>query len=177
MALMGKIRGMHLRDGKSISEIARLTSLSRNTVERWLRAPQGATPKDRRREVPTKLLAFVESLVQSLEADARRAPHERRTARALHTQLKLQGYEGGYSRLTDFIRAWRQRAGQSVAKNAFVPLAFELGEAFQFDWSEEGLSVGGIYLLRRPISSVAPNSLSPARGSRRETSPWCPRSS
>jgi hypothetical protein len=24
-------------------------------------------------------------------------------------------------------------------------LAFELGEAFQFDWSEEGLVVGGIY--------------------------------
>jgi hypothetical protein len=28
---------------------------------------------------------------------------------------------------------------------AFVPLSFELGEAFQFDWSEEGLMVGGIY--------------------------------
>ncbi len=28
---------------------------------------------------------------------------------------------------------------------AFVPLAFELGEAFQFDWSEEGLVVGGVY--------------------------------
>jgi hypothetical protein len=26
-----------------------------------------------------------------------------------------------------------------------VPLAFELGEAFQFDWSEEGLVVGGVY--------------------------------
>ena len=29
--------------------------------------------------------------------------------------------------------------------NAFVPLVFELGEAFQFDWSEEGMVVGGIY--------------------------------
>ena len=28
---------------------------------------------------------------------------------------------------------------------AYVPLSFELGEAFQFDWSEEGLVVGGIY--------------------------------
>jgi hypothetical protein len=28
---------------------------------------------------------------------------------------------------------------------AFVPLSFELGEAFQFDWSEEGLVVVGIY--------------------------------
>ena len=32
-----------------------------------------------------------------------------------------------------------------MSANAFVPLAFELGEAFQFDWSEEGLVVGGIY--------------------------------
>lgn len=29
--------------------------------------------------------------------------------------------------------------------HAFVPLTFELGEAFQFDWSEEGMSVGGVY--------------------------------
>jgi hypothetical protein len=47
--------------------------------------------------------------------------------------------------VTDFIRAWRQGEGQAAVANAFVPLAFELGEAFQFDWSEEGLVVGGIY--------------------------------
>ena len=47
--------------------------------------------------------------------------------------------------MTDFIRAWRQGEGQACSANAFVPLAFELGEAFQFDWSEEGLVVGGIY--------------------------------
>ena len=28
---------------------------------------------------------------------------------------------------------------------AFVPLLFELGEAFQFDWSDEGMVIGGIY--------------------------------
>lgn len=32
-----------------------------------------------------------------------------------------------------------------VAGTAFVPLTFALGEAFQFDWSEEGLVVGGIF--------------------------------
>jgi len=32
-----------------------------------------------------------------------------------------------------------------TSRSAFVPLKFELGEAFQFDWSEEGLVVGGIY--------------------------------
>jgi transposase len=47
--------------------------------------------------------------------------------------------------VTDFIRTWRQGEGQGSAGNAFVPLAFELGEAFQFDWSEEGMVIGGIY--------------------------------
>ena len=53
------------------------------------------------------------------------------------------GYAGGYSAVTDFTRDWRASAGK--APHAFVPLSFELGEAFQFDWSEEGLVVGGIY--------------------------------
>ena len=51
MALIGKIRGMRMRDGKSISEISRLTSLSRNTIKKWLNVPQGgdaALPAPRR---------------------------------------------------------------------------------------------------------------------------------
>lgn len=145
MALMGKIRGMHFRDGKSISEIARLTSLSRNTIKKWLRSPQGSEPKYERRDGPTKLSPFVGTLTQALEADARRLKRERRTARALHVELTEAGYDGGYTRLTDFIREWRVKHGGAVAAHAFVPLKFELGDAFQFDWSEEGLVVGGIY--------------------------------
>ena len=45
--------------------------------------------------------------------------------------------------MTDFIRAWRQGEGQSISTKAFVPFVFELGEAFQFDWSKEGLVIGG----------------------------------
>ena len=145
MALIGKIRGMRLRDGKSISEISWLTSLSRNMIKKWLQTPQGAMPKYRRRDVSTKLALFVASLTQALEVDARRAKHERRTARALHVELTSQGYDGGYTRLTDFIREWRDKQGKLISARAFVPLVFELGEAFQFDWSEEGLVVRGIY--------------------------------
>jgi transposase len=145
MAMMGKIRSMHFRQGKSISEIARLTSLSRNTIKRWLKAPQGAEPKYRRREMPTKLAPFVEALDKALKADGHRPRHERRTARALHVELQALGYDGGYTRLTDYIRTWRDEQGKVSATSAFVPLSFELGDAFQFDWSEEGLVIGGIY--------------------------------
>ena len=57
MAMMGKIRAMHERDGDSISEISRRTSVSRNTIKRWLREPNGRPPKYRRERMQTKLLA------------------------------------------------------------------------------------------------------------------------
>jgi len=84
-------------------------------------------------------------LQTALVADSHRAKHERRTALALHAEITVAGYGGGYSRVTDFVRAWRLGAGQATSGQAFVPLSFELGETFHFDWSEEGLMVGGIY--------------------------------
>jgi transposase len=144
MAMIGKIRRMHLRDGLSISEIVKRTSLARNTVKKWLRAAPGTEPKYQRRAAPHKLTPFIDTLVTMLEADARRPKRDRRTAKALLEQLRGEGYCGGYTRLTDFIRHWRQSGGVTAAK-AFVPLQFEAGEAFQFDWSEEGVVIGGLY--------------------------------
>jgi transposase len=136
---------MDFRDKLSRSEIARRTGLSRNTVKKWLREGEGVQPGYRRGCKPGELSAFKEWLVKALEADALRARRDRRTAKALHAELKTQGYSGGYTILTDFVRAWRQRVAANVSTRAFVPLQFELGEAFQFDWSEERLVVGGIW--------------------------------
>ena len=95
--------------------------------------------------MPGKLAAFVEAVKQALEVDAHRPRKQRRTAKALHKEIGEAGYAGGYSRLTDFIREWRIQRDGAGASKAFVPLTFELGEAFQFDWSEESLVIGGIY--------------------------------
>jgi len=145
MEMIGKVRRLRGRGKKSERAIARMTGLSRNTVAKWLNEPLDGVPKYRRAAQPVKLTAFHEVLKAALKADARRPKHERRTALALFKQIKADGYDGGYSRVTDFVRAWRQGEGQAVITHAFVPLAFELGEAFQFDWSDEGLVVGGIY--------------------------------
>ncbi len=55
-----------------------------------------------------------------------------------------KGYAGGYSRLTDHIRDWRACQGGAALGDAYVPLSFDMGEAFQFDWSEEPLVIGGV---------------------------------
>ena len=145
MDMIGRIRRLHSRGKKSEREIARLTGLSRNTISKWLHEPVEGAPKYQRVPQPTKLTKFHEALQTALMADSHRAKHERRTAFALYAEIRGAGYDGGYSRVTDFVRAWRLGAGQAASNKAFVPLAFELGEAFQFDSSEEGLVIGGIY--------------------------------
>lgn len=37
MSMYAKVRRMHFREKKPISEIARLTSLSRNTIKKWFK--------------------------------------------------------------------------------------------------------------------------------------------
>ncbi|MCB1929316.1 MAG: transposase, partial [Rhodocyclaceae bacterium] len=144
MNMLGKIRRLKLRDGLSISEICRRTGLARNTVRRWLNSAEGTEPKYRRTAQPTVLAPFEARLRQWLETDARRPKRERRTALALHAELKALGFTGSYTRVAEFVRRWRAEGGKP-AKNAFVPLAFEFGEAFQFDWSEETLVIGGFH--------------------------------
>jgi transposase len=145
MAMLGKVLRMRRRDNKSVREIARSTSLSRNTVRKYLRQEQMQPPRYRRAQVATKLEPFIEQLTQALTVDRHRPKNQRRTARALLGQIRTAGYQGGYSRLTDFIRQWRLEQGQMSSRQGYVPLSFELGEAFQFDWSEEALVVAGIY--------------------------------
>ena len=144
MAMIGKVLRMHRRDKKSVREIVKATSLARNTVRKYLRTEGVEEPRrSRREEAPSKLAPFAAAIGQALSVDARRPKKERRTAKALLNKIRQAGYDGD-SRLTDVIRDWRIEGGD-VSGKAFVPLAFELGEAFQFDWSEVGLVVGDIY--------------------------------
>jgi transposase len=145
MAMYAKVRRMRLREGLSISEIARRASLSRNTVKKWLCEPLRKEMRYERQVGGKKLDAHVDWLRNALETDARRPRMERRTALRLLEQLKAEGYSGSYSRLTEFIREWRSAAGSVTARSAFVPLSFDWGESFQFDWSEEGIVIGGVF--------------------------------
>ena len=148
MALLGKIRRMYYRDKFSLSEIARRTSLSRNTVKKWLRSPESTEPQYRRRPQERKLAPYQDWLRKALETDAHRPKRDRRTALKLWQELGTHGFTGSYCRVTEFVRRWREQAGQTAGKTAYIPLEFALGEAFQFDWSCEYVLIGG---LRRRI--------------------------
>ena len=101
---------MHLRDGLGYSEIARRTGLSRNTIKRWLKgATAGAVkvPRYRRRAVARKLAKYIEQIERALVADSTRVKRDRRTGKQIFAEIKAAGYTGGYSVVTDFIRAWQ----------------------------------------------------------------------
>ena len=141
---LGRIRRLFYRDGMSLSEISRKTGYSRNTVKRWLKTPEGTEPKYRRVSPNTKIAPYAAQLIKALETDARRPKRDRRSALKLFGELQVTGFTGNYCRVTEFIRRWRTDGGTAVSK-AYVPLHFELGEAFQFDWSEEHLVIGGVW--------------------------------
>jgi len=105
MDMIGKIRRMYRRDKKTKREIARATGLSRNTVAKWLNEAQPIEPNPkyyRKAAKASKLSAYESELTQALKADAKRPKKDRRTGKALFAQIKASGYEGGYTRVTDF---------------------------------------------------------------------------
>ena len=59
--------------------------------------------------------------------------------------IQQEEFTGCYSHFTAFVRHWRNQSSAASTKSAFVPLHFALGEAFQFDWSEEWLVIGGLH--------------------------------
>ncbi len=120
-------------------------------VKRWLEGPADKEIKYRRAPSDNILKPFEPWLVQALKADSHRPKRDRRTALILFEAIRKQGFAGHYCRVTEFVRDWREHGDGAAAKSAFVPLKFQLGEAFQFDWSEESLVIGGI--LRKVIAS------------------------
>jgi hypothetical protein len=56
--------------------------------------------------------------------------------------LRALGYGGGYDAVRRYARRW-SREHASATADAYVPLTFAPGEAYQFDWSHEIVVLNG----------------------------------
>src|SRR3546814_4675105 len=70
MEMLGKIRRMYFRDKLSLHQIAKRTGLSRNTIRKWVRAPEATQPAYQRCATFNKLSPFHETLEQALGGEA-----------------------------------------------------------------------------------------------------------
>ncbi len=145
MGFLSVIRRWALRDKMPIREIARRTGLSRNTIKKYLRE-DAVEPRFKTPSRPSKLDPYADRLSAWLLAQTRKSRKERRNVKLMHEDLVKLGYDGSYERVAAFARAWRadrHRAEQTTGRGTFVPLVFQPGEAFQFDWSEDWATIGG----------------------------------
>ena len=143
--LLSVIRRWHGRDKLPIREITRRTGLSRNTVRKYL-ATGEVSPQYPARKSVSKLDPYAETLASWLTREASRGRKRRRNLKQLHRDLVALGFDGSYDRVAAFARDWRQRERERAnraSRGTFVPLTFAPGEAFQFDWSEDWIRIGG----------------------------------
>lgn len=137
-----KVRLAHHHEGLSIREISRKFHLSRNTVRKLLRNDIVDQQYARTVQPLRKLGSFEDRLKALLDEDSGKPVRHRRSAQILFEQLQREGFEGGYDSVRRYVKNWKTRSGQGIV-NAFIPLLFEPGDAFQFDWSYERIELGG----------------------------------
>jgi len=138
-----KIRLSVHRDGKSIRETAKELRLARNTVRKAVRSEQTSFEYQRQVQPRPKLGAFVETLDGRLADDQKLPKRRRRTAQVLFEELQGEGYDGGYDSVRRYVADWH-RAHRNLGAQVFIPLVFDLAEAFQFDWSHEDVKMAGM---------------------------------
>jgi hypothetical protein len=166
MALLSVIRRWAFRDRIPIREISRRTVLSRNTIRRYLRS-DAVEPEFKVPDRPSKLDLYAGKLAHWLKIETGKSRKQKRTVKQLHCDLVALGFDGSYGRVAAFARDWkasRLREQQMSGRGTFVPLAFEAGEAFRFDWSEDWAVLGG----ERTRLQVAHFKLSPGTGKARQ---------
>lgn len=138
---IAKIRLRYHVKKESIKHISRELCLSRNTVRKALREDKTDNSYERKNQVSPKLDDYKIQLTRWLEEDNKLPKAQRCSARRLNERLQKEGYTGAYDSVQRFVRIWKLSAGKVT--NAFIPLKFAPGEAYQFDWSQEVVELAG----------------------------------
>ncbi len=145
MGTLSKLRRMVRRDGMSVRESARRLGISRTTATKWLEEEQMVQPRYPKRALKVSVLdPYKEQLSGWLRADSYRGKRDRRDIKAMFEAIRAIGYRGSRGPVYEYCGRWREEQLNAPRNAGFVPLSFELGEAFQFDWSCEYAFVGGL---------------------------------
>ena len=128
---------------KPIKEIARELKVSRKVVRKVIRSGETSFEYKRRSQPAPKMGPWRKALDVLLATNIEKPSRERLTLMRIFEALRELGYEGGYDAVRRHARTW-QRERSAVTADAYVPLSFAPGEAYQFDWSHEVVLINGV---------------------------------
>jgi len=140
---IAKIRRAYFKLGKPIKEICRELRVSRKVVRKVIRSDTTEFRYERSHQPLPRIGPWRERLESLLEENDRRAPRERLTIIRIYEDLVGLGYAGSYAAVRRYAIAWREKRASATAE-AYVPLTFAPGEAYQFDWSHEIVVMNGV---------------------------------
>lgn len=140
---IARVRRAFYVHGWSVKKIVRELHVSRNTVRKILRSDETDFSYERSRQPLPRIGPWQGQLEQFLSSNASKASRERLTLIRIFEELQALGYEGGYDAVRRFARTWSKTRG-AVTAEAYVPLYYAPGEAYQFDWSHEVVLISGV---------------------------------
>jgi transposase len=140
---IAKIRRAFFVEEKPIKVICRELRVSRKVVRKVIRSAATAFRYERGTQPLPKIGPWREQLDAALLANELKTPRERLTLIRVFEDLRRLGYEGSYDAVRRYAKAWRRERGAAMAE-AYVPLSFAPGEAYQFDWSHEIVVLNGV---------------------------------
>jgi transposase len=140
---IARVRREFFVRGRTIKQISRDLHIARNTVRKILRSEATSFEYEREVQPQPKVGPWRDDLNRLVATNAARSARERLTLTRVYEELRALGYEGGYDAVRRYAATWRRRESAASA-SAFVPLSFEPGEAYQFDWSHEVVLIDGV---------------------------------
>src|SRR2546423_11963901 len=149
--MIGQIRRAYFEQRRSIKEIVRTLRVSRTTVRKVIRGRETEFKYERSVQPVPKLGEWIEVLTAILETEAKLPRRERRSTQRLFEELRGQGYDCAHDSVHRFVKTWRDERTR-VPVQAYVPMSFAPGEAYQFDWSHETITLAGL-----PLTVKAPH--------------------
>jgi transposase len=166
---IGEIRRAYFEQHRSIKEIVRTLAVSRATVRKVVRGQATEFKYERVVQPTPKLGSWVEVLTAILEREDKLPKRERRSTQRLFEELRWRGYDGAHDSVHRFVKVWRNERAR-VPAQAYVPMSFAPGEAYQFDWSHETITLQGLPLTIKAAHMKLAHSRMPfVRGYFRET--------
>ena len=140
---IAKIRRAYFQLGKPIKEICRELRVSRKVVRKVIRSDATEFRYERSHQPLPRIGPWRERLDALLDENERRPPRQRLTIIRIYEDLVALGYAGSYAAIRRYAIAWRDKRASATA-DAYVPLTFAPGEAYQFDWSHEIVVIDGV---------------------------------